>query len=156
MKILCLILLFPTLVMAEEIFISDNNPSTKRWAILEDNGNSAWLYLTKPGTQQPEKDAFVYSPIQPRAELNKNEIQNGEPPILTKELATKSSVILKAKSTEFSIKWSDDGESVAVIYLGKPISMIVKESKRGYSTSLSKESAFGKPWDQLIYDKHFK
>ena len=110
MKILYLILLFPGLVMAEDIFITDNNPTTKRWAILEDNGNSAWLYLTKPATQQPEKDAFVYSPVQPIEELNIEEIkEKGTPPILTKALATASSVILNAQSGDFSFNWSQLG-----------------------------------------------
>jgi hypothetical protein len=124
---------------------------------LEDNGNSAWLYLTKPATQQPEKDAFVYSPVQPIKELNIEEIkEKGTPPILTKELATESSVILNAQSSDFSFKWSNDGESVSVNYKGKPISMIVKGSERGYSTSLRNESFFGKPWDQSVYDQYFK
>ena len=143
--------------MAEEIFITDNNPITKRWAILEDNGNSAWLYLTKSGTQQPEKDAFVYSPIQPAESFDVEEIkEKGTPPILPKELATDSSVILNAKSKEFSFNWSKDGESVSVLYKGKPISMIVKGTERGYSTSLSKNGFFGLPWDQSVYDKNFK
>jgi len=145
-----------TLAMAEEIFITDHNTSTKRWAILEDNGNSAWLYLTKPGTQQPEKDAFVYSPVQLVEELNISDIKQGLPPMLTSELATRSAIILNPKAIEFGIKWSDDGESVAVTYKNIPISMIVRESERGYSTSLSRESAFGKPWDQTVYDKYFK
>lgn len=143
--------------MAEDIFITDNNPVSRRWAILEDNGNSAWLYLTKSGTQKPEKDAFVYSPIQPIDKINIEDIkQDGTPPIITNELATNSSVIINAKSKDFKFIWSNDGESVSVLYKGKPISMITKESKQGYSTSLKKESFFGLPWNQSIYDKYFK
>jgi hypothetical protein len=143
--------------MAQEIFLSDENPVSGRWAILEDNGNSAWLYITKPGTQQPEKDAFVYSPVQPIERLNIEDIkEHGAPPILTKDLATDSSVLLNAKASEFRFRWSADGESVSVLYLGKPISMIVKESERGYSSALGKEGFFGLPWDQAVHDSHFK
>ncbi len=143
--------------MAEDIFISDYNPSSKRYAILEDNGYSAWLYLTKTGTQKPEKDAFVYSPVQPIEKLNIEEIkQKGTPPILTKDLATKSAVIIDAKSNDFKFVWAVDGESVSVLYRGLPMAMIVKETERGYSTSINKKGFFSLPWDTAIYDKYFK
>lgn len=143
--------------MAEDIFITDYNSASKRWAILEDNGYSAWLYLTETGTQKPEKDAFVYSPVKPIEKLNIEEIkQKGTPPILTKELATKSAVIINAKSSDFKLVWAADGESVSVLYRGVPMAMIVKETERGYSASINKKGFFGLPWDTLIYDKYFK
>jgi hypothetical protein len=142
--------------MADEIFIESHNPTSRRWAILEGNSNSAWLYLTEAGQPKPDKDAFVYSPIPPIKDLNIEDIKNGESPILTESIASTSAVINSAQAEDFTFLWSTDGESVAVLHKSTPLAMITKDSKSGFSKSLSKESFFGNPWEQSIYNKYFE
>ena len=138
-----------------EIFFEERNPVSGRYAILEDNGTSAWLYLTPQSGKGIEKDAFVYSPIEPREVLNKSEIENGKSPILTKNMSSASAVIENATRDQLSLVWSENGESVAVLYEGSPVAMIVEGERTGFSKSLSKDSFFGKPWEQGIYDRYF-
>ena len=141
--------------MADEIFISDVHPLSKRWAILDDNGNSAWLYLSVPGEQRPEKDAFAYSPVPPAATLNVEAINRGEPPILPAELASDAAQISAADSAEVSFLWSADGESLALAYQDRLLAMIVAGSERGYSAALSQPSDFGLPWDEAVFEQWF-
>ena len=141
--------------MADEIFISDVHPLSKRWAILDDNGNSAWLYLTVPGEQQPEKYAFAYSPVPPVEALNIDAIQRGEPPILTTALASEDAVITGLDTAQVNFLWSADGESLALAYQGRLLAMIVAGSERGYSAALSREGEFGLPWDEAVFGQSF-
>ena len=137
------------------IYIEEKNLISCRVAILEDNGTSAWLYLSPPSGKGIEKDAFAYSPIEPLEELNKSEIENGEAPKLIKNLATPSSVIIGAVEADFCLKWSKNGESVVLLHKGEAISTIYQNYKSGYSKSLSKASLFGNPWDNALYESVF-
>ncbi len=139
-----------------ELFKDECHPVTGRCVILEDNGNSAWLYLTPKSGEGIDKDAFAYSPVEPVNELNEIEIAKGNPPILTKKLASQDAVIDSAHKTDFSFKWSSNGESVAVLYKGKAIAMIHEEHQRGFSNALSQTSGFGEPWNQKLYSREFE
>jgi hypothetical protein len=141
--------------MADEIFITDVHPVSGRWAILDDNGNSAWLYLSAPGTQQPEKDAFAYSPVAPVAALDIDAIQRGIAPILTTGLASSDAVISGLDSAQISFLWAADGESVAVAYQDRLLAMIVSSSDRGYSAALAQDGEFGQRWDEAVFEQHF-
>ncbi|MFC1759348.1 hypothetical protein ACFL2H_11385, partial [Planctomycetota bacterium] len=44
-------------------FIDAQHPLSRRFAIFEDSGTSAWLYLTEPDTEKPSADAWVYNRI---------------------------------------------------------------------------------------------
>lgn len=138
-----------------EIHIEEKSPISGRVAILEDNGTSAWLYLSPPSGEGIEKDAFAYSSIEPLEELNKSEIENGEAPKLIKNLATPSSVIVGAVESDLGFKWSKNGESVTLLHKGEAISAIYQNYKSGYSKSLSKASPFGNPWDNELYESEF-
>ena len=138
-----------------EIYKKEKHPISGRLVMFEDDGTSAWLYLSSPSGEGIEKDAFAYSPIEPLEELNKSEIENGEPPKLIKSLVTPSSVIVGAIESDFSFRWSKNGESVALFHKGEAISTIYQNYKSGYSKSLSKASPFGNPWDNELYESEF-
>ncbi|MEM7344495.1 MAG: hypothetical protein AAF485_09635 [Chloroflexota bacterium] len=137
------------------LFLENKSPLSQRFVILEDNGTSAWLYLTPASGIGIEKDVLVYSPIEPLDQLNKEDIQAGNPPILIKSAASEAAVIPETNADDFYVVWSQDGESVAVIYKNAPIAMIISTEKYGYSKSLSKASFFGNPWDEARYQSIF-
>ena len=146
----------PTSDADTPLFLETQHGKSKRFALLEDNGSCCWLYLTTPDQTRPEKDCFVYSPIEPIDELNIDAVRNeGVPPILTKNLATDSALLTNANPTDFRLNWSADGESIAVLHKGVPVAMIVKDRKRGLSRALNKSSYFGEPWDQSLYESVF-
>ena len=142
--------------VSEGLFIDSQHPVSERWAILEDNGKSCWLYLTVPQEPRPERDCFVYSPVPPVEQLDVEAMKQGSPPTLTKEIATPQAMISGPSESDFELRWSSDGNSVAVIYQQTPIAMIVQGQKSGLSRALSKESPFGVPWDDEVYNATFE
>lgn len=137
-------------------FVEDCHPTSTRCAILEDNGSSAWLYLTPAGGEGIEKDAFAYSPVRPHEELDREAIEAGNPPILIRKYASERAVIESPEEHSFRLVWSSDGESVALLYKGDPIAMVVSGYEKGFSVALVSKSGFGQAWDQSVYETAFE
>jgi len=156
MRYLFLLLLLSTGNCMAELFKDECHPVSGRCVILEDNGSSAWLYMTPKSGEGIENVAFAYSPIEPADELNKEEIAKGNPPALFKKLASDNAVIYSTKESEFSFKWSLNGESIALLYKDNPIAMIYEGNQRGFSKALSQKSIFGEPWSQDVYSSEFE
>lgn len=49
--------------MTKNLFLTEENTLSGRQAVFEDNGKSAWLYLTGRGSEKPAADAWVYNRI---------------------------------------------------------------------------------------------
>jgi hypothetical protein len=67
------------------VLINHQHPVSQRWAILEDDSISAWVYITKSNSLEPINDCFVYSRIPPidKSELNQFSAKQQPPPITT-------------------------------------------------------------------------
>jgi hypothetical protein len=138
--------------MTEEIFLESHSPVSKRYAVLEDNGQIAFLYLTEPGRPRPMKDAVVYMRIPPDGEVDWESIKKtGATPLLRKDLASPTAVIKNPKASEFKFKWSIDGESVAVLRNGEALAFATVKERFGYSRAVSVSSPLGNAWDQARY-----
>jgi hypothetical protein len=104
--------------MPEEVFISDQHPVSRRWAVLEDDGLSAWLYLTEPNSERPAADCWIYNRIK-SPEAAESYLSRGIPPPASSEVAGEGALMNPADSSEFRLVWSRDGESVA-LFFGEP------------------------------------
>jgi hypothetical protein len=142
---------------AKEIFIHSHNVASNRYAIFEDNENVAYLYLTEAGTQRPIKDAIAYSrkPLIAKVDWKKIQ-QTGEVPPLSADIASTQAIVKSPLESEFSFKWSKDGNSVALLRRGQPIAFTSLSEKYGYSKAISKPNPLANPWDQKLYDKLFR
>lgn len=151
-----LILLASHAAMAEEIFLDSQSPVSKRYAVLEDNGTIAFLYLTEPGVPKPMKDAVVYMRIPPIEAVDWERIKKtGDTPLLRRDLASLNAVIKDPKASEFTFKWSTDGESVAVLRNGHPLAFASVKERFGYSRAVSVSSPLANAWDQVRYSGLF-
>jgi hypothetical protein len=141
---------------ADGFLLDRQHPGSLRYAILEASARCAWLYLTVPENYRVERDAFVFSPgpLVTRDEAV-GSASLGEAPPLSVDYATPEAVLPDARREHFAFRWSDDGQSVAVLYQGNPIAMIVAGAERGYSRALSRSGPFGFPWDSEVYDATF-
>ena len=135
--------------------IEFTNQTNKLSLVIEDNGNSVWAYLLSEENEFIS-DAFVFSPIQPLDVLNLEDIQNGNPPTLTKEYATEVAVKSDFQESDFEVVWSNAANDIAIIFNNSPIAAIYKDHKSGYSKSLIKTGGFGQPWCSDLYQKVFK
>lgn len=129
-----------TVATAKDIFIHSHNPISNRLAVFEDNEKVAFLYLTKAGTQKPEKDAIAYSRVPLVAKVDWKRIkETGESPPLSQEVASPTAIVTNPVESEFSFKWSADGHAVALLRQGTPIAFATASDKFGYS-KLSRSS----------------
>ena len=142
--------------LAANIFLQERSPASGRYAILEDDGKTAFLYLTEPNALKPIRDAVVYSRVAPVSKVDWERIKTtGDTPQLPADLAGPSAVILSPKASRFKLKWSRDGQSVAVLLDGSPMAMATMNEKIGYSKAVKKDSPLGRVWDQQRYQALF-
>lgn len=152
----CALASIASLSVAKDIFIHSQNPISDRLAIFQDDERTAYLYLTKPGTQRPERDAIAYSrvPLVPRVDWARIK-ETGEPPPLSQDIASPNAILKNPTEAEFSFKWSADGHAVALLRNGHPIAFAVASEKFGYSKAVAKSSPLANAWDQIRYEALF-
>jgi len=138
------------------IFLSWRHPVSHQTAILEEMDGMVWLYLSQPQTTQPARDCPAFVTATPPSSVDWERIkQTGEPPGLTKDIATDRALIEHPSPEDFSTVWSSDGESVAVRHRGEPICMIVAGQKRGHSKAVGSSSPLGEPFDDSLFASTF-
>lgn len=136
--------------MSEGLWLESYSDTSKRHAIVEDNGLTAWFYLHEPSndpgrTNPVERDGFVYNretPIDP-GEVKK---YRPHPPPIAKGYASAAAVCADPGKHEWAIVWSKDGESVRLEKDGVPWCLIASGEARGYSKAIEADGPWGHPW----------
>jgi hypothetical protein len=143
--------------MPADLFLQSQSPSSHRYAVLEDDGVTAFLYLTEPGVPRPVKDVIVYSRVPPVEKLEWERIKtNGEPPRLRADVASTTAVVTSPEASEFAFQWSADGEAVAVLRNGIPMAMATTTERFGYSKAVTVASPFANPWSESHFQALFQ
>jgi len=138
----------------ETLFLENEHPTSRRLAVLEDDGTSVWLYVTEPNSRKPTADAWVYNRIAapPASAI---ESYRGGPPPAVQGYASDSALCGDPIAHRWSFIWSSDGESVAVAKDGEPAAFIVVGNKHGYSRELVKDGPWGHPWSNELFASTF-
>jgi hypothetical protein len=139
----------------ERPFQSLQHPTTKRWAILEDDGTSAWLYITDPDSTKPVADCFVYSCRPPEAELPATWDRKSPPPITT-EFASSSACRTDVSQSRMQLVWTERGDAVAVLLDNIPIAFMVVGEKQGHSRAVAVDGFYGRPWNEARFAEAFQ
>ncbi|EGR1599178.1 TPA: hypothetical protein ACMDUI_004556 [Vibrio parahaemolyticus] len=143
--------------MSEGLLLSSYNEESERYAILDEYDQSGVLYLTKPDTQQPERDAVAYIQYAPISEETwKQKMRAGEPPKLHEGLVSEVGVIAKTAEQDFSFLWSADGNSVALLYKGAAIAFVTQSEKYGFSKAVVSDSPIVSVWDSEKFSELFE
>ena len=110
--------------MSHQLFLDSHHPTSNRFAIFEDDGTSAWLYLTEPGNLKPALDAWIYNRIEapPTSEIKS---YYGCPPPAAIGYASETALCKVPQAHDWQIIWSTDGQSVALTKDGVPVGCIV-------------------------------
>ena len=138
----------------EQIFLSEQHPESSRWSVFEDDGISAWLYLTAPDSQQPVADCWVYNRIESPEPAGTYAARGIAPPA-PPEITTDSPVMNPAGSSAIRVEWSPDGESIAIFLDELLMGFIDAGSRRGYSRNLTRPGPWGNPLDEQLYGSVF-
>jgi hypothetical protein len=134
----------------EELFLGEQHPVSGRRGTFEDNGTSAWLYLSEPDTPRVIADAWVYNRVPPPPVSQVNSYRPGPPPA-AEGFAGPEAVCLDPSACHWELRWSADGESVAVLRDGVPLALIARAGRPGYSRLLAKSGPWGSVWEEAIY-----
>lgn len=138
------------------LFLSWIHPVSHRTAILEEIDGMVWLYLSQPQTTQPERDCPAFVTTTPPDSVDWELIkQTGEPPCITKDVASNRARIEQPAPGDFSSVWSSDGESMAVKHQGSYICMIVAGHNRGHSRAIEISNPLGEPFDESLFASTF-
>jgi hypothetical protein len=135
-------------------FISEQNPTSRRWAVFEDDGVSGWLYLTEPGSENPTSDCWVYNCVGVTESADKYMARGVAPPAPASYTDTNSEITVGDESA-FGFRWAEDGESVAIFINDLLMGFIISGQKRGYSRNLVKNGPWGNPLDEGLYKTVF-
>lgn len=100
--------------MNNSLFIGERHPDSGRTATFEDTGTSAWPYLSESGSAKVVADAWVFNSVKaPKA--SEIDTCHGGPPPAAEGYAGPQALCGDPLKYEWSLKWSDDGESCAVL-----------------------------------------
>ena len=109
------------------LFLSDVNAHSQRCAVVEDDGDVAHLYLTAPGCANIVAAVWIY-----------NRSTQPDP-----------------TAHEWTIIWSHNGDSVAVLADGSPLACIVRAESPGYSRGVAIAGPVAQPWDEAMFSQAF-
>ena len=147
----------------DSLHVTERHPDSRRTAIIADEGDSVWLYLTDAGGEGITADCWLMNRIPaPRyAELAENdgaERYRGEglpPPAIAEVVAEGAfrSAPLEAARCRFT--WAANGESVAAYYETVLLGFIARGEPRGFSRFLRVASPWGEPLDLERYTEVF-
>lgn len=140
--------------MEDEAFLSEQHGGSRRWAVVEDDGESAWLYLTASGSQRPVADCWLYN-RDVNAGTVESRVGQGLAPPAPRSVTGAGAVMSPASSDELRLEWSADGESAAVHFGETLLGFIARASKPGYSRHLIVECPWGRPLDEGLYRELF-
>jgi hypothetical protein len=139
----------------ERPFHSVQHPVTRRWAVLEDNGTAAWLYVTEPDVPKPVADCFVYNCQPPADELPKSWDRAGPPPITTR-YASDSAYRPGVSADRVRVGWTERGDAVTALVDDEPVAFLVVGEPRGYSRAIAVDGPYGHPWDEARFAACFR
>ena len=140
-------------------YLGEFHRLSRRHCFFDDDGRSAWLYLTEPAADSATcapfaADAFVFNHDAPVDPASLRVVRGEQPPIST-GFASAEAVCAAPGEFTWSLLWSDDGESVAALRGGLPVAFIRRGEKRGYSKAIAKAGPYGSPWSQELFEQTF-
>jgi hypothetical protein len=128
----------------------EQHPVSRRWAVFDDEGDSAWLYLTERDEPRPIADCWVYNRVPAPQPAEIARYRGGPPPACIGH-AGPDARYQGPEPPVVRFLWSPDGESVAVWINGRELGYIVSGGRRGFSRHLLQAGPWGQPWDEPRY-----
>ncbi len=131
-----------------KLFLIDQHAQSLRHAVVEDDGEAAFLYLTAPQSTTIVASAWIYSRSQLPA------IPPGRPDG-AESGGVAAGAFRDSAGNDWALRWSPDGHSVAVVANQFPLACILAGSNPGYSRGLRAPNALGRVWDEERYSRSF-
>jgi hypothetical protein len=136
----------------EDLFLTERHPTSRRYGTIEDDGVSAWLYLSEVDTPHIIADAWVFNRI-PAPPESLVESYKPNPPPAAQGYAADDALCTDPCAYRWELLWSEDGESLAALRDGVAVAMIIRAAKPGYSRFLIKSGFWGEPWNTHLFSE---
>lgn len=138
------------------IFLNSYNDLSGRTATLFEKPFVAYLYLSESYSKEIQYGTIAYMLIDPTdEEYTGGAAEQLEPLLLSKHYSSYTAVLKAPEGSDYSLQWSQDGESVALLYKNEPIVMASGHDDKGHSKAVIKVFDYANPWDQDVYDERF-
>lgn len=137
--------------MSDETYmLESHNDASNRFAVFEDDGTSAWLYLTGANDRKPVASVWIHNRITaPPSSQIKN--YRGGPPPAASGFTDDISICHDPDAHDWTFAWRDDGDAVVINCNGIPVAMLVASDRRGWSRNLKRDGPWGNVWDEKLY-----
>ena len=131
-----------------DFFVSSVSGASGRQAVVEQNGTSAWLFITD-SNGEPVADCFLYDVpgVSPKEDA---------PPPLEPRFASAEQVRMPVDEDDVKIIWSEDGNAVAARIHGKVAGFIDSNGLRGYSRAVNEDCPWAHRFDEALFRKLFE
>lgn len=139
------------------MFLTSANPQSGRTAVVSEEADSVWLYLTAAGQQRPERDCWLLNtpdaPPRPVPQLYR---ERQSPPPAPADFTVPGAVRPVADADRWAFVWSADGLSVAALLDDEPIGIASAHRPRGLARFIKPGAApWAEPWDDLFWERTF-
>jgi hypothetical protein len=138
---------------------SSENAVSRRTAVVADEGDSIWMYLTEPDGATIVADCWLFNRIPAPTDLELEARApayraRSEPPPATADVTTPDA-FHAGPLADLRIVWSADGDSVAAWVDHQLVGFIAGAGPRGYSVHLTAECDWGRPASIVSYEELF-
>ena len=132
----------------DALLLEFDNEASGRTAVIADEGDSVWLYLTHPSEEEIEQDCWLFNlptaPAEPDPAAY--EAQSAPPPAPAQFITPEGTRALPQERS-LRVRWSRDGHTVAAVLDGVTIGLASIREDHGVSRYLRQACPWGKPWD---------
>jgi hypothetical protein len=135
--------------------VTERHPDSQRMAIIADEGDSVWLYLTVASGDEVTADCWLMNRIPAPRYSDLAENQGAEryrdvglpPPAIAEVVGDGAFRDEPLHASRCHFTWAADGQSVAAYYGTELLGFIAWGEPRGFSKFLRVASPWGEPLD---------
>ena len=137
------------------ITVTGTSRDSGRTAVVAEEIDSVWLYLSAPGETRPQIACWILNtrtaPELPDFAVYRR--NSAPPPLPVARLATAAP---DPHHGRWSLLWSRDGNGVAALLDERPIAFAIAGSPRGYARYIQGGAeAWALPWDEKLFAATF-
>ena len=136
--------------MSDNVLAKAHHPASGRHALVCDEGESVWLYLTDVDGRELIADCWLFNTIIAPDQLA-SLANRATAPAATSRFAGPDARRGLPGTNEISIVWSADGHDACVRMAGIPVGFIDSRARQGYSRNLRADGPFGQRFDNARY-----
>jgi len=133
----------------EPLALEFDSEASGRTAVIADEGDSIWLYLTHPSQAEFVRDCWLFNKPSAPAEPDPERYEaQSLPPPAPAQLIEPAGVRPCPDEASFRVRWSADGHGVAVLVDGVVVGVAAMALEGGMSRYLRAAGPWGEPWDE--------